>query len=263
MNSISFSIMNLTIASKTLGERFPLPDMSSFSGLLDFAQHTDKNTYYEFHSEVTQDYVWMYLNHGKSSPRNAELTNVQTGEKLPNSRTIDEAELTKQTFALYSFKEHLLYLSNIRVKKILQAILQSQLQTTVGITPMYVDVEEFISHLKEVESISFSHAYNLFSQNNAQRQALVDLTGVDAPESFRIEATYKKHSVVNFIRQLVRAKAGNELSGLVIRGRDDNQFEIVYNLDTFTRKIEIVADVDAESNMYDENEVREKLIQIV
>jgi len=261
--TISFSVMTLVIESKEQGERYPVPSVSSFSGLAKSATHLHNGTYYDFHSEITTDYVWIYVNHGKSSPRNAELTNIQTGEKTPNLRTLEEAELTKQTFAFYDFKRKLFYLSNGKMKAILESVLSEQLSTSVVLRPVYVSAEEFIAQLKEVDSISFSHVNHLFSQNNVQRQALVDLTGVDAPDNFTIQAKYKTHRIVNFIRQLLQAKTNNEIHGLTVTGRDNDNFAIVYNTDTFTRKVELLVNVNPESNMFDADEVLDLIISYV
>ena len=94
--------------------------------------------------------------------------------------------------------------------------------------------------MKSITKISFTEASNLFNQNSKERKALIDLTGTDAPVQFTIETKYNKVSnITDFIKHLLNSKKEMSLKDLTICGIDNEDFNVVFNTDTFSRKIEI------------------------
>ena len=103
--------------------------------------------------------------------------------------------------------------------------------------------DDFISILKEISEISFTDAENLFNQNSKKRQALIDLTGTAAPEKFTLDVKYSKGSnIIDFISELIKSREKSELDNLIIKGTDEDNFNFVFNVESFIQKIYIPCD---------------------
>lgn len=241
MAEVQFSIMQLIEESTSSGDRFVLPTKKSFAALEETAQFTDYQTYFEISTEKTDDYTFFVFSFGNPTPRDNELTDVNTGAKRENNRTITETELNNQAFFLYHFQKNLLYLSNSQKKTTFEKMLKEKLNTDFKLKTVFKDIDEFLNTLQECSQINFSHIEHLFSRDSTKKQALADLTGTDAPNEFTITAKYSKHKIENFIRILSQEKCNNIISSLVINGIDESGFGIVYNTDSFQQKIKINA----------------------
>jgi hypothetical protein len=263
MDKISFSLMQLTLESTASGERYINPTMNDFSLLNDFYSYSSDKTYYEIKVKKEQQYIWFEFNFGNPSPRDESITNITTGEKKDNSRGENEVELLNQMFALFHYENQILYISDSRKHKLLTNFLKEKLSKDLFIKPFYKSSEQIISILKSVDSIKFTNVNNLFSQGSKERQALVDLTGTDAPEAFSIEAKYNNHKIKNFLQRLFTAKNNYEISNLVICGRDDKNFNFIYNVDTFSRKIDIDCCREEHSGKFDSKNVKENLLKFI
>ena len=108
--------------------------------------------------------------------------------------------------------------------------------------------------------ISFTSIKDLFNADSLERKALIDLTGTDAPEKFKIEAKYKSSTIFPFITKLRSAKEEGQLKDLVIRGTDENDMSIVFNIDSFTRKVEIFL-LREDSGKFNPQKVQNELIK--
>ena len=262
MEKLSFCLMQLIVESNVGTERFVNPTKELFD-CIDNTPITNGDVYYEVECENSSEYLWLYFNYGKSSPRNDKVINVGTGEKKDNSRKSDEAELLDQLFVLYSYDKKILYISNLKKRKIVELLLKQKAEKDVSVKSFYKNPTEIISILKKVDKIKFTHASNLFNQNSKERQALIDLTGTDAPESFTIEASYNAHKIDNFLQSLFGSQNENKISDLVICGRDDSDFNFVYNSDSFSRKIEVTCGKSSESGMFDPESVKQSLLNVI
>lgn len=258
---LSFNIMQLLIERSNDVERFSFPTKEDFLSLSSSMQYTKDDDYYEILVEHEDNYMWLYFNYGSPNPRNNKLTNIITGEKKENQRGEDEAELTNQFFVLYYYPQNQLYISSIKKKTLLESFLTEYASNKFIVQSFYKSIDEIIATLHEVDKISFSNVKDLFNQDSKERKALVDLTGVDAPDSFSIETIYRKKWIpTNFIKSLSRAKRNNQISDLIINGRDEKDFAVVYNVDSFCRKIDIECDKDLPSGMFNADNVKSNLI---
>ncbi len=124
-------------------------------------------------------------------------------------------------------------------QSLISKVLKEKLQKDFIVKRLYKDINGFLSVLKSCSSISFTYSSNIFSRDSKKRQALIDLTGTDSPENFKIEAKYNKHLVKNFIMDLCGEKQNNELNSLIISGIDESDFAITYNADSFSKKIDL------------------------
>src|SRR5690554_7058619 len=117
MEKIGFNIMQLYEEKVEKGERFVLPKENSFSSLEPSFHLLIDNVYYEVKVENNSQYIWFVFDYGKPNPIDTNLTNINTGKKKTNPRTLDEAELIQQLFVLYRFDKSLLYISNLNKEK--------------------------------------------------------------------------------------------------------------------------------------------------
>ncbi|MDR1895479.1 MAG: hypothetical protein LBR10_01650 [Prevotellaceae bacterium] len=259
MVAVNFSIMQLIEESTSSGDRFVFPTSDTFATLNESIQFNDEQTYFEISVEKTTDDIFFVFNFGNPTPRDNKLTDVITGEKRENSRTNTEAELNNQAFFLYHFQKNLLYLSKSQKKTAFERMLKEKLDTDFKLKTIFKDIDAFLNTLRECNQISFSHINDLFSSDSTKKQALVDLTGTDAPNEFTITAKYSKPRIENFIRSIVHEKSDNKISSLVINGFDEKGFGIVYNTENFQQKITINATKD-ENGKFNSAEIRNNLL---
>lgn len=263
MGNIGFYLMQLIEDSLQQGERFVPLDADSFKDIPETFHTLVDNTYYEVSVQKHIDYIWFIFDFGNPSPRDENLTNINTGEKKDNPRKYIETELLKQLFCLYHYSKKILYLSNSKKQGLFKSILKEKLDTDYIVKNFYKTHEEFISLIKSIEEISFTEARNLFNLNSKERHALIDLTGTDAPDNFTITAKYSNtNRIKTFIFHLFEAKSKHSLNDLLIRGTDDRNFSVLFNNDTFSRKLNIQCAKD-ENGKFDTESVKEALLKVI
>lgn len=261
MEKLYFNIFQVIEETKTTGDRFVYPTYETFKDMEDEFNILIDGIYYEVIVEKINDYIWFSFDFGKPNPRDNKLTDIVTGEKRENDRELTEAELIQQFFCLYCFKRNLLYISNSKKKNTLSIVFKEKINQKFSFKTIQKTKDEFISILEEVNEITFTETKHLFAWDSKKRKALKDLTGIDSPNEFTISAKYPKSSkLVDFIKELFVEKKNNTLKDLIIRGNDEYNFEIIFNNDTFSRKIEVQINRD-ENGKYLSNEVKNNLLK--
>lgn len=240
--------------SDSQGARFVIPDQSDFDNIEKESNFTKGETFYEYKIEIEDDFVWLSFDYGKTNPRDENLTNIETGKKRKNPRNNNEVEETGKFFVLCKYDGYLYTSDNEKVAALKYFFIKIKLN--FKIKNIYISKDEFIKNLKEVSEINFTNAKNLFNQNSKERQALVDLTGTDAPETFKIKATYG----IGFLNKLKSFFQKINNDNLIIKGVDEDGFERTYNAETFSKKIPIDVKEDNKGK-YDSETVKTNLIQ--
>ncbi len=263
MSQIRFNIMKLIEDSSSPGEKYLTLSSECFNKIeLSFYTSID-GVFYEINIKKGNNYIWFTFDYGKPNPIDDKLTNINTGVKKDNPREDDEAELLHQLFALYDFNKGLLYLSRSHKEKMFEKMLQEKLKRQFVTKKFFKSKDEFIGVLKKVNKISFTEARNLFNQNSKRRQALIDLTGTDAPENFTLDTSYSANSEIkNFIKELIESKSNSELQELVIRGIDNDDFHFVFNVDSFVQTI-LVTSTKNDNGKFDTDSVKQELLKIL
>jgi len=240
VDRINFNLIHMFEESSGEGERYIKINTDAFESIQTDFHITIDDTYYEVTTKKEHAYTLFSFDFGKANPRDSQVTNVITGKKKDNPRKGIEAELLKQLFCLYHFNSETLYISNYQKLPFFLNVLQKQLKRKFVTKSFFKDKEEFISILKSVDKISFTEAKELFNQDSAERKALTDLTGTDAPDKFTIEAEYSKpFEIKPFLDKLLKSKGKDNLKDLMISGRDERNFCILYNHDTFLKRVTI------------------------
>jgi len=260
MDKLSFNILQIVEESQVSGDRFIYPNKETFKDIEEDFHRLIEGTYYEVIADDNEDFIWFSFKFGKPNPRDNHVTHVKTGEKRTNQRDTEETELLYQFFCLYNYNTNYLYISNTNKKNILKKIIHEKTDKKYTFKSIKKTADEFMSILNKVDKITFTETKNLFSQDTKRRQALVDLTGTDAPDAFTIEAEYGEQSTIKkFINRLLTEQTNHTLKDLIICGSDEDDFDVIFNNDTFTRKVDIECKKD-ESGKYSADEVRESLI---
>jgi len=261
MNKIGFNIMQLIQENISSGERFLTPSIDSFNQIKTSFHLLMDSVYYEVNVGKEENYIWFAFDYGNPEPIDDKLTNINTGSKKDNPRGNDEAELLQQLFVLYNFRNRLLYISNLNKEKMFEKMLQEKLQQPFITKKFFKPKDEFIKILKEVKEISFTEVRNLFNQDSKTRQALIDLTGTEAPEKFTLDTLYSENSkIAGFIEKLINSKSNSELNELVIRGIDNDNFGFVFNVESFVQKIFVTCRKN-DNGKFDADSVKQELIK--
>lgn len=261
MNSgITFYQMQLIEESQKSGERYICPKLHSFQGLKQNFNRLENGTYYEVKTVKDEKYIWFVFDYGKPRPLDEELTNIHTGGKRGNPRNNDEVEITKQFFVFYNFLSKILFISNSK-KNIFNNIIGMELEKKFIMKSFFKNKDEFISMLKSVEGIHFTEAKNLFNHDSKRRQALIDLTGTDAPDSFSLEAKYDKQSaIIEFISNLISEREKAKLKSFLIKGTDENNLNFIFNVESFSQIIEVEC-TKLNNGKYDDEYLMRKIVE--
>jgi len=238
---ITYTTLQLIVESNKSAIAYIEPQFKHFEGVPNCFSHSENGTYYKLKKYLTEDYFALVVEFGKPAPHRNTLVNVNTNEEEENKRTDEEAELSKQSFFMYHFESKRLYLSNSKQIKLFSNILtkNSDQEIQFFVKRLFRNFEDFISILKGVDKIRFSGFKNLFSQDSKEFKALEDLTGTSSPECFTLEASYNPMNLKLFLRRLKEAHSTNKIEELMICGVDENGFESVYNVETFSRQFKI------------------------
>lgn len=263
MTTIDFSALHLVIDNES-------PALEILKVV--FGESTDtfqfNDDYYRISKSITDNkYFWFYAKYGRKSPYSTTVINTINHNEEPNPRTKDQVEPDKQLFGLYCAEEKVFFLSNTKKKMLLELYFKSKLDKDVVIKTFYKDVDEFVKIIQKVDRIKFVAKSNLFSIDGEIMKIFPspkDLYGLGMPDDFSLEANFpgvnKTDAFVEKLKKMVGWKDSCEADSLVCIGRDDKNFETIFNADSFTQKITITASKD-QQGMHDEIIVRDSLMR--
>lgn len=259
--------MNFISQELRFDDNFPQHnDFLFFQTESDFCHsRSDTSAYHTIHTELTNNYFWLYSNYGHKNPRPRQVVNTTNGLSHENLRTAEEIEPTGQLFALYNFNNRILYISNAQRKGVISDFLKDKLGVEhLIIKNIFIDREQFINRLNLLDKIRFtSRERNLFSSTNSISGALMDNYGMEEPEKFTIYAEYKIPMTDRLKRTLATLnehKNRGDIQSLVIIGRDDQGIEQVFNEEAFTQRVSISIS-ENEEGLYDPEQVKNKLLE--
>lgn len=263
MSNITFSIWKPFVNNTDRGERWLQPMLSDFE-LLNTLELDKKNGLWHIEVEKNHRYVYLLIESGLSEPRDLTVTDMVTKERRENPRNKTEIEFLKQFFVLFDFDSNLLYFSDVRNKSYLEQILLRTTGKIFEIKGMYQDREEFLKLLTKVEEIQFSSKNDIFASLSDKREALSDLLDTKNFDDITLNlkmSGVKRQSVQPFIKKILHQSDNQQLSGIFIRGHDEEGFEHVFNRGTFIRKITIDSEKDELTGKFIGNNVKDKLLE--
>lgn len=210
---------------------------------------------------ISSTYFWFHVRYGKELPYTQTVINTANDEEELNPRSKEQIEPDQQLFGLYSFNDKVFYLSNFRKKTFFELYLSSKLNKSVVIKSFLKTPEEFIKSIKSIEKIKLVTKKTLFSMDGGVVSISPehkDIFGLGVPEEFSIEAEFKHAKLTDKFIQNVKNMANwtktSEAESLVCIGRDENDLETIFNVDSFRQKISLLIEKDT-YGMYDSEAV--------
>ena len=230
--------------------------------------HVSDDTYYLITTEnLNDECLWIYARYGKSTPYSPTVYNKTDQKEESNPRSTEQLEPHKQLFALYSIKNGTLYLSNSKKKLWIQEWLKTKLTQDVVLKAFYKDVDEFIEVIKSVEKVKFIAKTTLFTEGGELMKIFPtpnDLYGLGMPDTFSLEANFRKGRLtarfIENLKKMVKWKDSCEADSILCIGRDDEDFETIFNVSTFIQKVTVAAIKDGQGR-YDPTTVQQMLIR--
>ncbi|MBQ9683065.1 MAG: hypothetical protein IJV35_07355 [Neisseriaceae bacterium] len=228
--------------------------------------YTKNDTHYKIKTKIIDNsFVWFYIQYGKSKPYSDELFDTKTNEILQNKREQYQAELKEQLFFLYSNRQRILYLSNIKYAGLLTQFLNEKTNLEFYYQRIYSSPEEFIEKIKNLNEISFT-ALPQDMINKGLFDNFQDEMGFDGVELFNIKLKYNNKKLIEEIKKKLLNFLRNTRNGqlnvrkMICRGMDDENKETIFNLDNIVRKLPVHAYAD-ENGFFKEDEIRISLIK--
>ena len=254
MSTITFSIWQL-FKENSNGIRWKNPVREDFPG--EFDENLDSTKGIDHVSIFSDDnYIFFVIESGSLEPRDEYVIDKKSKKKRKNPKKETEIELLKQIFAYYDFNTNLLYLSDVRNKRIFEDIIREITRENFIIKGIYEEKETFLKLLRSVEEIKFTSKNNLFSGDSEKRKALIDLVGTNEITDLTLDIKANSHrfNPTNLLNKLMKEEKDYAISGLLIRGSDESGFEHVYNQQTFIKKITV--DAEKNSGKFDAEDVK-------
>lgn len=210
---------------------------------------------------ISNNYFWLNIRYGKELPYTTTVINTKNAEEELNPRSKDQVEPDKQFFGLYSAIDQIFYISDVRKKAFFENYLAKKLNQSITIKSFLKSPEDFLKIIKSVEKIKLVTKKTLFSMSGGLvsiSPEYKDIFGLGVPEEYSIEATYKHAKLTDAFKEniinITGWKKTSEAESLVCIGRDENNLETIFNVDSFRQKISISIEKDADG-MYDSEAV--------
>lgn len=241
------------------------PNINQLSPLIKEDKYIYNNIHYIFNSTIIEDrFFWLYSEFGKPLPYNKDVIDNETKEKKKNPRTENDIELNNQLFCLYDSKSKRLFISNTKKQKFIECFFKEKLKKDIVIKRDYVKPEEFIDKIKTIEKISFTSRKNLFTDDNTIFEKSNNIFGLGEPEDFKLDLNYsgrKKTDIfINFFNDLTNRKKNLEIDSLVCIGKDDEDMESIFDINSFTQSIPLKTKKQ-KNGLYNDDKVKKDLLE--
>lgn len=139
-----------------------------------------------------KDYLFMYFKFGNPYPYSENSLDVDNDELIQTTRRPSEAELNKQVFVLYSFKNNIMYLSNTKKKQLVCDYCSEKLHKEVRIRNIYKNPDEFYNSIKTIDSIRMVKKRDILTFNEDIFKNASDKFGLGDANQYQIELSFGK-----------------------------------------------------------------------
>ena len=212
-----------------------------------------------------QRFILIYSNEGDKFPYSKEVYDT-SGNNITakdNPRKAEEIELNIQFFVLIDVQDQRLFLSDGRKKVSFHDWLIEKIKKKISIKSI-IQEKQFIERMKTVNKISFTVSPTLFSsskQDILSSNIVRDIHGFGA-DSAKIELNYKSTSIndkiVSQLKKLIGMK--DEFDEMTVVGRNENDFESIFNLEEIASKVYVSVPTDEKSKQINPDSVFNALI---
>lgn len=253
----------ITFAGNFITVNDKIIDMNMFKKFIvkENETKTEENKYTEFSFTFDRRYLKIRISDGKSLPYNPIVYNNETQQKEDNPRNTSQIE-PKESFAIIDFSTCLLWVSNVYKKNAIVNYLKESIPDSRIIVKDVYNQDDFLKCLQNLDEIRLSVRPDLLSKTNTLTNAMKDEVYQYDAVSATLSLKYKNKFVGNSLHDKIRTLFDDRLSykDIMISGRDEKGAGLLFNSDTFSKKIEFRAKID-ENEMYDHEDVFTKLIQ--
>ncbi|EAK0297746.1 hypothetical protein XJ97_01545 [Campylobacter upsaliensis] len=241
-----------------------IPQLDIFENKLEDCYDIDNVSYIVNCEIIDEKFFWIYIQYGKAKPYTNEVLNTETKEITQNKKKPNEAELRNQLFCMYVPTSAILYMSDFRKNTFLATYLKTRFNKDFIIKKYFINPEEFVKEVTSIQSLKFVGLdKTLF--NNGIFSEVGDVLGYEQPIKFMIEAKFKDYKFdfkkcLDFLIFWKDKKEKQEIDKMICIGKDDKGIEKIFNLDTYLKKIQIVATKN-ENEMYNPQVIKENLLE--
>lgn len=213
---------------------------------------------------ASDNHFWMYFQYDNENLYTDTVVDTLDNSAKSNPRPKNQVEMRYQLFACYDLERHLLYVSDYGKKATITDYISDMLQQSAFVKNVLKSVDEFVSVVKQLKSVTFTQRRNLFTTTipNSIFQKQADLYGLDLPERSKIKLDYGLSPIgmaKNLLQNWEMKHASGEFEEVIVVGLDDSGFEASFNFSTMISAVEIELMRD-ENYRYDPEGVRRLLL---
>lgn len=142
------------------------PTMQTFETLLDVGRKLYRKGKFLYSIEQTlinDRYYWMYFQYDNENLYTDTVVDTLDNSAKNNPRPKNQVEMRYQLFACYDLERHLLYLSDYSKKSTITDYMGEMLQVSVTTKNVLKSIDEFVSAVKYLKSVTFAQRRTLFT----------------------------------------------------------------------------------------------------
>lgn len=215
-------------------------------------------------SFASDNHFWMYFQYDNENLYTDTVVDTLDNAAKNNPRPKNQVEMRYQLFACYDLDRQLLYVSDYGKKATITDYIGDMLQQSASVKNVLKSVDEFVSVVKQLKSVTFTQRRNLFTTStpNSIFQKQANLYGLDLPDRSKIKLDYGLSPIAmarNVLQNWESKHASGEFEEVIVVGLDDSGLENSFNFSTMISTVEIDLMRD-ENYRYDPDGVRMLLL---
>lgn len=223
-----------------------------FPTLADFKQMVEtgnskfwkKSNLFVIEQELIADrFYWIYLQYDNADLYAPNVVDITDDTVKANPRPKNQVEMRNQLFACYDLIGGCLYISDYQKKTALTDYMGDTLQREVKAKYILSSIDEFVSRVNTLKSVSFTQKYNLYNcPKDSVFRKIPSIYGLDLPSRSKVKLDYG-NTPIGTIKDAMRdwkiKREAGEFEDIVVVGTDDSGFEAVFNFQTAISAVEI------------------------
>lgn len=253
----------MVIVGEEFAEKSDFDVLLPFNGVIE--KYNDASHLIEV-ERLNDEFYWIYSEYGKTLPYVNKVYDEYNKRQEDNPRKSYHAELNKQIFCLYDVKDRVLYVSNNKKKNFVVSFLKEKLAKDVSLKSICNDIEDFLSVVKYITRVELVRRRNLMTLDADVFTASGDAFGLGTPSDARLEVNFQPAKITERFKAALRTmkakKQGGEIDTFVCVGKDDANFEAIFNLDSLQYKTDLKCSKD-DNGMIDKEEVKRMIFKKV
>ena len=223
-----------------------VPELADFRRIVEIgsSRFSRDNYMYVVEQElIGERFYWLYLQYDNSNLYAPYVLDVTDDSVKDNPRPKNQMELRNQLFACYDLKVGNLYVSDYRKKAAITDYMEDTLQRTVKAKYIFSSIDEFLSRVSTLKSVSFTQKKNIFNlPEYSLFRKVPSLYGLDLPSRSKVKLDYGD-TPIGTIRDAMRdwkvKREAGEFDDIMVVGTDDCGIEEIFNFQTTISSVEL------------------------